>query len=145
MILKNSFLNLEKEFMIVNQNLFNTLMKKPEIIFHAGKEIIYLDFTNMRKPEEIIQLEDEGSELIQRRGFNSSLTLTNMEGMYFNNDIRNHFSNVVKGNTPYVKGGAVIGLNGLISIMYNSFVALTGRNIKSFKSKEEALNYLISL
>lgn len=64
--------------------------------------------------------------------------------MFFNNDLKKYFEQKVKGNAPYVKSGAVIGMTGLISIMYNAFVSLTGRNIKSFKSKEEALEYLIS-
>lgn len=120
-------------------------MRKPEIIRHKNVDIIYLDFTNMRNQSEILKLEDEGAALIQKQKFNSALTLTNMDGMFFNNDIRNHFTKVVKENTPFVKAGAVIGLNGLISIMYKSFIAITGRNIKLFKSKEEALDYLSSL
>lgn len=117
-------------------------MRKPEIIRHNNSDIIYLDFTNMRNQAEIIRLEDEGAALIQKQKFNSALTLTNMDGMFFNNDIRNHFSKVVKGNAPFVKAGAVIGLNGLISVMYKSFIALTGRNIKLFRTKQEALDYL---
>ncbi|MFA9389242.1 MAG: hypothetical protein ACERKD_05520 [Prolixibacteraceae bacterium] len=117
-------------------------MKKPEIIRHNEADIIYLDFTNMKNQDEIIQLESEGAALIQKQKFNSALTLTNMDGMFFNNDIRNYFSKVVKENSPFVKAGAVIGLNGLISIMYKSFITITGRNIKLFKTKQEALDYL---
>ncbi|MDA3929720.1 MAG: hypothetical protein PF541_12255 [Prolixibacteraceae bacterium] len=117
-------------------------MKKPEIINYKGVDIIYLNFSNMRKVEEIIQLENEGAELIQKQKFNSAITLTNMDGMFFNNEIRNHFSKVVKDNTPFVKASAVTGLNGLISIMYKSFIKLTGRNINLFKTKDEALEFL---
>lgn len=119
-------------------------MRKPQIIRHNDVDIIYLDFTNMKNQDEIIQLENDGAELIQKQKFNSALTLTNMDGMFFNNEIRNHFTKVVKGNTPFVKASAVTGLNGLISIMYKSFVTLTGRNVKLFKTKGEALDYLSS-
>ena len=119
-------------------------MRKPEIIRHKDADIIYLNFSNLRNQEQIIKLENDGAELIQKQKFNSVLTLTNMDGMFFNNDIRNHFTKVVKSNTPFVKAGAVIGLNGLISIMYKSFIAITGRNIKLFKTKEEALDYLVN-
>lgn len=119
-------------------------MRKPEILKHKDASIIYLDFSNLKDIDEIIQLEDAGAALIQKQNFNSALTLTNMDGMFFNNDIRNHFSKVVKANSPFVKASAVTGLNGLISIMYKSFVTLTGRNVKLFKTKDEALNYLAS-
>lgn len=117
-------------------------MRKPEIIRYKSVDIIYLDFTNMKNQNEILRLEDDGAELIQKQKFNSALTLTNMNGMFFNNEIRNHFSKVVKANEPFVKAAAVIGLTGLISIMYKSFIAITGRNIKLFKTKQEALDYL---
>jgi len=120
-------------------------MRKPEIIMHQGKEIVYIDLSGLREVAEIFKLEDESAALIQSRGLNKTLTLTNMEGMFFNNEIRSHFAEVVKNNTPYVKASAVIGLSGLISIMYNGFVSLTGRNVKSFKSRAEALEYLTSI
>jgi hypothetical protein len=119
-------------------------MKKPEIITYQEVEIIYLDFTNMKRESDILRLEDDGSKLIKKQAFNSALTLTNMDGMYFNNTIRNHFIQRVKENTPHVKASAVIGLNGLIAMMYNSFVVQSRRNVKLFRKKEEALEYLVS-
>jgi hypothetical protein len=119
-------------------------MRNPEIIRHKGKEILYLNFTNMRDKAEIIALENKGAEYIRSCPKNSVLTLTNMDGMFFNNEIKDYFQEVVRGNGPYVKAGAVIGLNGLISIMYNAFLKFTGRSIRSFRSKEEALDYLIA-
>lgn len=120
------------------------MMRKPDIIKHNGKQIIYLDFSNLKKKEQIIDLEIEGGELIQDQKFNSALVLTNMENMFFNNEIRTIFIKIARENSPYIKGAAVIGLYGLISLMYKGFLLATGRNIKLFKSKEEALKYLTS-
>jgi hypothetical protein len=119
-------------------------MRKPEIISYKGKTIIYLDFTNMKDKDEIVKLEKEGSDWIRSQALSSVYTLTNMEAMFFNNDLKKWFEDIVKQNAPYVKAGAVIGMTGLISIMYNAFVTVTGRSIKSCKSKEEALEYLAS-
>ena len=117
-------------------------MRQPEIIYHKGKTILYLDFTNMKNRDEIMKLEEEGASYIRKQPMNSVLTLTNMENMFFNNELKKFFEDKVKGNAPFVKSGAVIGMTGLISIMYNAFVNVTGRNIRSFKNKEEALDYL---
>ena len=119
-------------------------MRGPELIDYKGKTILYLDFTNMKNVDEIKKLEDDGVEYMRKQPLHSVLTLTNMENMFFNNELKKYFEEKVKGNAPFVKSGAVIGLTGLISIMYNAFVSITGRNIKSFKSKDEALEYLIS-
>jgi hypothetical protein len=119
-------------------------MRKPEIINYKGKIIIYLDFTNMKDKGEIMRLEQEGSDWIRSQSLNSIYTLTNMEGMFFNNELKKWFEEIVKLNAPYVRAGAVIGMTGLISIMYNAFVRVTGRNIKMCRSREEALEYLAS-
>lgn len=87
---------------------------------------------------------DEGCEYIRQQSPNSVLTLTNTEDKFFNYEVRKHFEDKVKGNEPYVKAGAIIGMTGLISIMYGAFVPITGRNLKLFKTKEYALEYLVS-
>jgi vesicle coat complex subunit len=117
-------------------------MRKIEIIHHKGIDIVYQDFSNLKKAEEIKAVVDSGIAYIRKQVPKSVVTLSNMDGMYFNNDLFNYFASAVKGNDPYVISSAVFGLNGLISIMYNGFVKLTGRQVKSCKSKEEALDYL---
>lgn len=119
-------------------------MKEPEIIKHNDKNIIYLNFSNIKKKDQIIDLEIAGGELIQQQKFNTALVLTNMGNMFFNNEIRTVFIQIAKDNTPNIKAAAVIGLYGIISCMYKGFLIATGRNIKLFKTKKEALEYLTS-
>lgn len=119
-------------------------MRKPEIIQYKGHQVIYLDYSNLKDKEEIIRMVFDGSELIRSQPLNTVLSLVNMENMFFNNEIRNVITENVKKNTPHVKMSAVYGLNGLISIMFNSFLRMSGRNVKSFRTREDALEYLIS-
>ena len=119
-------------------------MRKPEIIYHKGKEIIFLDYSNMKDPNEIIQLIQDGSALIRKKPANSVLSLVSIENMFFNNKVRNELQSNVKLNNPHVKKSVVYGLNGLILLMYNSFLRFTGRKMKSVKTQEEALEYLVS-
>jgi hypothetical protein len=119
-------------------------MRKPEIINYKGKSIVYLDFSGMKNKDEIMKLEGDGAEYIRSQALNSVYTLTNMEGMFFNNELKKYFEDIAKGNSKYVKAGVVVGMTGLISIMYNAFVTVTGRAIKSCRSKEEGLEYLIT-
>lgn len=119
-------------------------MRKAEIINHNGTELVYLDYSDLRNKDEVIQLILDGSDFIRNRPLDSVLSLVNVENMYFNNEVRNVLQENVKLNSPHVKKTAVFGLNGLISIMYNSFVKITGRNLKAFKTMDEAIDYLIS-
>ncbi|MFA9389845.1 MAG: hypothetical protein ACERKD_08550 [Prolixibacteraceae bacterium] len=119
-------------------------MRKPEIITYKGKTIVFLDYSNLKTSNEIIALIDEGSTLIRSKPVNSVLSMVSVQNMYFNNEVRNALQENVKMNNPHVKKSVVYGLNGLISVMYNSFIKFTGRNMKSVKTKEEALEYLVS-
>lgn len=119
-------------------------MRNPEEITYKGKKIIYLNFSDLKKKPNIIQLESDGGKIIQQQDINSALVLTNMKNMFFDYEIRNHFIEVAKANHPHVKASAVFGLYGLISLMYGNFIEKSGRNIKLFKSKKEALDYLVS-
>jgi hypothetical protein len=119
-------------------------MREPEIITYKQKQIVYLDFTDLKKKEEILALEEKGCQYIRKQNLKSVLTLSNMEGMFFNNEIKSYFEVEVKANAPYVKASAVIGLSGLISLFYKGFVVITGRDVRSFSSKEDALEYLVN-
>ncbi|MGF7140150.1 hypothetical protein [Roseimarinus sediminis] len=119
-------------------------MRKPVLIEHKGKTIIYLDFSNLRKLQEIKELETEGGKIIRQRNIHSALVLSNLEHMYFNHEIRTHFIKVARENTSFVKASAVIGLYGMIAFVFNGFLEASSRNIRSFKTMAEALEYLTS-
>ncbi len=119
-------------------------MRKPKVIKYKGHEIVYLDFSNMRKKDSIIGTERAAGEYIQNQDFNSLLVLSNMENMIFDHETRDFFLQVVKKNAPYIKAAAVIGVYGLMSIVYDDFIKQSGRNLKLFKTRTEALDYLIS-
>lgn len=117
-------------------------MRTPQIINYKNHAVVYLDFSNLRSTDEINDLIGKAITEIRRRPLKSVLTLTNIDGMYFNNTIFSVFSKYVRENSPYVKASAVVGMTGLISIMYNGFVKVTGREVKAFRSETDALEYL---
>ena len=114
-------------------------------ISYKGKVIFMMDFSNLTSKEEIQKLITESALFIRSQPRDSLLTFTDLSGMFFNNDVRDMFSNFLKGNKPYVKGGAVVGLNGLQQIVYNGLMKITGRDIKSFNNETNAMDWLVGL
>lgn len=114
-------------------------MKTPETIIAGSQKIIYLDFSGLKKKEEVKEQVEYFEHFIHKALPKSLVTITNLEDMYFNTDIFNLFVNYVKGNNPYVKASAVIGMRGMMQIFYKTFVKLTGRNVVVCNTKEEAL------
>ncbi|MCF8363030.1 MAG: hypothetical protein K9G70_10455 [Prolixibacteraceae bacterium] len=114
-------------------------MRTPEIINVGGKKIVYLDFSNLKSKDEIKSQMEYFQNYIRRSLPKSLITITNLEDMYFNTDVFNCFVNYVKGNNPYIKSSAVIGMRGMMQIFYKTFIKLTGRNIIVCNTKEEAI------
>jgi len=119
-------------------------MRSPEIITHNGKAIFYMDFTGLREVPEIEDLVKKSKDYIRTKPEKSLITLTNIQGMHFNADIKNIFSEFVSGNKTYVSHGAVVGLSGLQRIVYNGIMKITGRDIRSFETIEIAKDWLVS-
>lgn len=114
-------------------------MTQPEIIRSGGIEIVYLDFSGLKKKEEIFERMEAFAYYIRKQPLHSLYTLTNLEEMYFNTEVYNKFTAYAKANNPYVKESALIGLKGMMQIFYKGFVKLTGRNMKICNSKSDAV------
>jgi hypothetical protein len=114
----------------------------PRIIEYKHIQIVCIDFSNVKKAEDIYAIIDIASAFIRKYPVKSLYTLTNLSGMHFNNDIFNRFTAYVKGNNPYVKASAVVGMTGMMQIFYNSFTRLTGRDVKALSSEIEAKEFL---
>jgi hypothetical protein len=118
-------------------------MAKPQHLVHNRKPIFHMDFSNLKNTVEIKSLINESIRFIRVQPPTSLLTLTNIQGMHFSNEIKELFTDFVKGNKPYVKAGAVIGMSGMQQIVYNGLMKITGRDIKAFSTAEEAKNWLV--
>ncbi len=120
-------------------------MRKPELIKYNGRTFFFMDFTNMKSCEDVDNLIKHSVDYIRSQPENSVLTLTNISGMHFNGDIKNAFSDFLKGNKPFVKAGAVVGIGGLQRIVYNGVMKLTGRDLRSFETLDQAQDWLATV
>ena len=119
--------------------------RTPRIISHRNISIVYIDFSGLRKEEEIYDAMENAQRFVRSHYSKSLYTLTNLSGMHFNTDVYTRFIEYAKGNTPYVKASAVVGMVGLMQIFYNSFLRLTGRKVKVCTTELEAKEYLASI
>lgn len=119
-------------------------MRTPVIINHKGKSICFMDFEGLKAVEDFKYMIDASIKHIRSQPQNSVIALTSMEGMHFNSEIRSMISNFIDGNKSYMKLSAVYGVNGLIRAIYNGVTKLTGRDVRAFDTKEEALEWLTS-
>lgn len=117
-------------------------MNRCYFIDHKGIRIFYIDFTNLRTEKEIEDVIIESKNLIRSSSKKSMINLANIEGMHFNNNIKELFTEYVKGNADYVKKSAIVGVTGLKKIVFNGIMKITGRDVYCLNSIDEAKNWL---
>jgi hypothetical protein len=116
-------------------------MKRVKHIFHNGRQILFLDFSYCNVKDFPIIIAEAG-KLIREEPPNSVLTLTDVTGAKYNLEVIEALKEFVKGNKPFVKAGAVIGLDALKKIIYNSVMHLSRRNLLAFDDIEKARDWL---
>jgi hypothetical protein len=119
-------------------------MKRTQTINFRGKNIFYMDFCMLQSSEEINLVMNEAKVFIQNQPASSVIALTNIDGMHFNNEIKELFSKFIESNKPQIKTSAIVGISGLKHILFNGLMRITGRDIKSFSDIELAKNWLTS-
>jgi len=117
-------------------------MREAQFITRMDKKVCYIDFSEIKSKEEIFAAIENFKSFIKRQPLKSLFTLTNLTNMYFNTEIYNAITKYAKENDPYVRAGAVVGLGGLMQIFYNSFLKFSGRDVRAFRTEDEAVNYL---
>jgi hypothetical protein len=48
-----------------------------------------------------------------------------------------------KANTPYIKAAAVVGISGLLEVAMSAVAKFSGRSFISFKTRSEAVEWLL--
>jgi len=119
-------------------------MNKPEIIYHANQRIFSINFEGLKTAEEFAMVIKLSKDYIRNQPKSSVVALTNMQGMHFNKEVRDLIAEFISGNKPYMKVSAAFGIGPLLRIVYNGVTKLTGRDVRAFDTKEQALNWLIS-
>lgn len=102
-----------------------------------------MDFSNLSSKKAVCEIIKNSSKHIRNQAPATVLTLSNISNTPISGEIKDVFVDFLNGNKPYVKTGAVIGIHGLQSILYNAIMKATGRNLKSIESFEEAKEWIV--
>ncbi|MCL2792051.1 MAG: hypothetical protein FWD87_03075 [Spirochaetaceae bacterium] len=108
------------------------------------KKFVYIDFSNINTSEDFIELMTQAELVIAKYPMRSLYTITNVENIRFDTGMKKLAIKYLEHNKPYVKCGAIIGLDGVKKIMISAVFRLSGRdNITFAFSKEQAVELLL--
>jgi hypothetical protein len=108
-----------------------------------NQKVYFMDFSSLNTREEIFSCIAEAKQAIRCQPPASVYALTNLEKMHFDSEIKEAFTDFTRGNKPYIKSSAVVGIDTLQRILFNAIMKLSGRDIRVFANLEEAKFWLI--
>ncbi|HEX3047488.1 MAG TPA: hypothetical protein VHY08_22240 [Bacillota bacterium] len=114
-------------------------------ITHMGKSIVCSDLTNFNVSDkrELQEAINETKDHIAKQPPGSVLIITNVNQTHFDMEIIKMFIEYTSHNKPYIKASAVIGITGLLNIALNSVIKNTLRDIHTFDTEAQALDWLV--
>jgi len=110
---------------------------------HKGHAILVLDFTHCRA-KQILPLLDMIRATVARHEPGSLLILADFAGAEINKEVARRAQEVLVLDRPYVKRSAWVGTESLPNVFYEHFKSFSQRELPTFKTREEAMDWLVA-
>ena len=111
-------------------------------IEHQGQQILLLDFSNANAHQMQLLLEEVRTTVAGHpRG--SLLTLADFSGATVDHAVAMKIKEVLTLDRPFVKKGAWVGAEHIPHAFMENFHNFSQRDIATFKTRQEAMDYLI--
>jgi hypothetical protein len=111
-------------------------------IKHKGHAIFLIDFTHCAAKELLVLLDLVRAD-IARHAPGSVLTLVEVAGAEIDKTIATRIKEVLVLDRPYVKRSAWVGTESLPQMFYEHFKTFSQRDLPTFKTREEAMEWLV--
>ena len=110
---------------------------------HKGHAILVADVSHCSAKEALLLMEMVRTT-VARQEPGSVLILANFEGAQIDKQVATRLKEVLVLDRPYVKRAAWIGTESLPHIFYEHFKSFSQRELPTFKTREEALDWLVA-
>ena len=118
------------------------LDERLRFVKHKGQAIYVIDFSNCSGKEMMVLLDLVRAD-IARHAPGSVLTLADVTGAQMDKKVATRVQEVLVLDRPYVKKSAWVGTESLPKVFYEHFKSFSQRELPTFKTREEAMDWLV--
>jgi hypothetical protein len=111
-------------------------------IKHKGHAIFVIDLSHCTA-KEMLLLADLIQADVSRHAPGSMLTLADFTGAQFDKDVATRIKEVLARDRPFVKKSAWIGTETLPHVFYEHFKSFSQRELPTFQTRDEAMDWLV--
>ena len=115
-----------------------------QLVMHHNTQILLADFSHTKPKEQLLAF-PEVQEQISAMPAKSVLLLTDVTNAVYNSASSRAIKEWSSKNTPFIKASAVVGASGFLATVLAGIRLFTGRDIRSFDTRNEAMDWLITV
>ncbi len=119
-----------------------SIEERLHFVKHKGHAIYVIDFTHCADKEMLLLLDMVRAD-IARHAPGSLLTLADFTGAEVDKNVATRIKEVLVLDRPYVKRAAWVGTENMPHIFYEHFKNFSQRDLPTFKTREEAMDWLV--
>ena len=112
-------------------------------IQHKGREIFLVNFSHC-SAAEIMLLIEQIRIIVARHSPGSMLTLADFNGAEIDKKVATRMKEVLTLDRPYVKRSAWVHAESVPHVFYENIKSFTQRDIPTFQTREEAMEWLVA-
>jgi hypothetical protein len=118
-------------------------MSDVSFIDHRGKKIMLMDIAGQHDPDASIALGRRALEIITIQPPQSLLLLTDVSGARFNTAAAAFMKEYSSAITPHVRASVIVGVGGIMRVILQSLIRVSGREIHVCDTRQQALDWLV--
>ena len=126
-----------------SQGSSRPLDERLHFVKHKGHAIYVIDFSQCTAKEMMVLLDMVRAD-ISRHAPGSVLTLADFSGAQIDKRVATHIKEVLTLDRPYVKKSAWVGTDTLPHVFYENFKSFSQRDFPTFKTRDEAMDWLVA-
>ena len=109
---------------------------------YKGQAIFVIDFSRCAAKEILVLLE-QVKAIVARHAPESMLILSDWTGAEVDKKAFTRVKEVATLDRPYVKRSAMVGVDSMPHVFYENIKTFSHREIPTFKTREEAMEWLV--
>jgi hypothetical protein len=111
-------------------------------IRHKGRDVFLIDLSHCDAKEMLLLIE-QIKAVVERHERGSLLILSDFTGTHIDKQVATRAKEVLVLDRPYVKRSAWVGTEHVPHVFIENFKSFSQRELPTFKTREEALEWLV--
>jgi hypothetical protein len=120
-------------------------MERLRIIEHRGQQVVLLDFTDAKDPDEtLVEIAKAKAWFAQQPATQSLRTVSDVTNARYNAAVLDALKDLAAHNKPFVGAAAGVVKTAMHRVAMNVAALFSGRKFQAFSEREAALDWVVS-